>query len=86
MKVSATLSEREIQIIKLLAWGATYKTISNMLMISEKTTANHVRMIYKKLGLTKVNELSAWYFCTTYNIALTDSPITNQKLQISATV
>lgn len=75
MKEAATLSGRETEVTKLIAWGATKKQVANMLSISERTVENHTRAIFKKVGVTKSNELSAWWFCTRYNIPFSESPI-----------
>ena len=45
------LTEREIEILKLLASGAANKEIAYRLRISEKTVRNHVSKIYEKLGV-----------------------------------
>lgn len=74
MKEAATLSERETEVAKLIAWGGAKKQIAQMLSISERTVENHTRMIFKKVGVTKSNELSAWWFCSTYHIPFSESP------------
>lgn len=79
MKEAATLSKRETEIAELIAWGASKKEIANRLSISERTVENHTRMIYSKVGVSKSNELSAWWFCQTYNIPSTESPNANIK-------
>jgi two-component system NarL family response regulator len=43
------LTDREVQVIKLIADGKTNKEIANTLSISEKTVKNHVRNIFQKL-------------------------------------
>lgn len=75
MKVAATLSPRETQIAELIAWGSTKKDIANRFLLSERTIENHTRAIYKKVGVSKANELSAWWFCVKYKISFTDSPL-----------
>jgi two-component system NarL family response regulator len=45
------LTDREIQVIKLIADGKTNKEIANSLTISEKTVKNHVRNIFQKLDV-----------------------------------
>lgn len=75
MNISAHLTKREIQITELIAWGATKKDVANKLFISERTAENHNRNIYEKTGVTKVNELSAWYFCFKFNISIDLSPL-----------
>lgn len=65
---TATLTKRESEVAELIAWGATKKEVANKLHVSERTIENHARSIYEKTGVTKSNELSAWWFCKTYQI------------------
>jgi len=51
------LSEREIDVIKLVASGATNKEVSDKLFISSRTVETHRRNIMDKLGLNNVAEL-----------------------------
>jgi DNA-binding CsgD family transcriptional regulator len=71
----ATLTKREAEIAELLAWGATKKDVANRLFVSERTVENHTRNIFEKIGVTKVNELSAWWFCKHFNISSSLSPL-----------
>ena len=75
MNASAVLTKRETQIAELFAWGAAKKDVSRMLFISERTVDNHATNIYEKIGCSKVNELSAWWFCTRYDISFDLSPL-----------
>lgn len=84
MKEAATLSPRENQIAELIAWGSSKKEIANRLVLSERTIENHTRAIYKKTGVTKSNELSAWWFCKRYKISFTDSPLLHGVLFASS--
>ena len=68
------LTKRESEIAELFAWGATKKDIANRLYISERTVENHARNIFEKTRCTKVNELSAWWFCMTFHISFELSP------------
>lgn len=86
MKAAATLSTRETEVARLIAWGMTKKEIANVLLITERTVENHTRAIFKKVGVTKSNELSAWWFCTNYNIPFSESPVLNHQLQKTATL
>jgi DNA-binding NarL/FixJ family response regulator len=45
------LTNREIEILKLLANGMANKQIAYRLKISEKTVRNHVSNMYEKLGI-----------------------------------
>jgi len=51
------LTTREIEIINLIAKGATYKSIGELLFISDKTVAKHVRNIFEKVDVKKQVEL-----------------------------
>jgi DNA-binding CsgD family transcriptional regulator len=69
------LTDREEQIVTLLAWGAAIKEVADDLQISYKTVDNTLQKVYKKLRVGKLNELSAWYFCTHFHISMDLSPI-----------
>lgn len=51
------LSEREGQILKLIARGNTVNIIANKLYISPHTVNTHIRHIYDKVGIHKRGEL-----------------------------
>ena len=74
------LTKRETEIAELFAWGASKKDIANRLYISERTVENHARNIYVKIGCQKVNELSAWWFCTNFHISFDLSPLTRRAI------
>lgn len=46
------LTDREEQILRLIAHGLTNKEISCNLSISESTVENHIHHIYEKLGIS----------------------------------
>lgn len=75
MDIHAQLTKRETQIAELIAWGATKKDVANRLFISERTAENHTRHIFEKTQVTKMNELSAWWFCKNFDISIDLSPI-----------
>ena len=83
MKVNASLTRRESQIAELIAWGAAKKEIALQLFISERTVENTARHIYEKTEVTKAAELSAWWFCKTFNIAFTLSPLKRQIVAVA---
>lgn len=78
----AELTKRESEIAELFAWGASKKDIANRLYISERTVENHTRNIYDKTGCSKVNELSAWWFCTKFHISFDLSPLKRKTISM----
>ncbi len=54
------LSERELEILKLIGQGCDNLTISELLCISDRTVRNHASSIYNKLGFHTRAELVAW--------------------------
>lgn len=79
----ATLTKREAEIAEMIAWGATKKDVARQLYLSARTVENHARNIYAKTGCTKANELSAWWFCTTYHIPFSLSPLKRKVLSVA---
>jgi DNA-binding CsgD family transcriptional regulator len=47
-----SLTQRELEVLQLLAEGATNNEISGRLFISPKTTKNHLAAIFQKLDVT----------------------------------
>lgn len=82
MNERAKLTKREAEIAEMFAWGATKKDVANHLYLSERTVENHARNIYEKTGCTKVNELSAWWFCTTFHISFALSPLKRKVMAV----
>jgi ATP/maltotriose-dependent transcriptional regulator MalT len=56
------LSERELQVLHLLAAGKTNRAIGDELFISEKTVARHVSNIFDKLGVSSRSAATAWAY------------------------
>jgi DNA-binding NarL/FixJ family response regulator len=54
------LSEREREVLQLVARGYTYRQAATELFIAEKTVENHVRNILGKLHLSRRAELIRW--------------------------
>ena len=76
------LTTRERQIAELLAWGASAKEVPDLLVakyggreISVYTVRNIVANIFTKLQISKVSELSAWWFCQYEGVDSSHSPI-----------
>ena len=53
---SNTLSEREVQILKMVSTGATNKSIGKELFLSVRTVEAHVHKIFQKLGVSSRTE------------------------------
>ena len=48
----AGLSQRQIEVLRLLAQGLTIKQVAAQLVIAPKTADNHIQHIYNKIGVT----------------------------------
>ena len=55
-----SLSERERQILRLMADGASNKEISSKLNLAESTVEKHLEKIYEKLGVTSRPKAVLW--------------------------
>jgi DNA-binding NarL/FixJ family response regulator len=62
----AGLSEREVEVVRLLARGASNQEIANELFISVKTVANHLTSIFAKTGT--VNRVGAAAFAINHGL------------------
>ena len=56
------LTQRELEVLVLLARGKTNRVIANELFISEKTVASHVSHIFTKLGVTSRSAATAYAY------------------------
>ena len=54
------MTEREREVLALVARGYTNKQIAEALYVSEKTARNHVSHILEKLGLARRSEAAAF--------------------------
>ncbi len=54
------LSDRERQVLQLIARGYTYREVAAELRISIKTVESHVSAVLRKLQLSNRNELTRW--------------------------
>ncbi len=56
----AGLTEREVEVLRLLAEGLTYHQIANHLVISPRTVNRHLSTIYGKLNVTSRHAATHW--------------------------
>jgi DNA-binding CsgD family transcriptional regulator len=56
------LTQRELEILRLVARGRTNRAIAQELIISEKTVASHVSHIFTKLGVTSRSAATAYAY------------------------
>jgi DNA-binding NarL/FixJ family response regulator len=54
------LSDREREVLQLIARGYTYREVGEELFISIKTVESHVSSVLRKLQLSNRNELTRW--------------------------
>jgi HD-GYP domain-containing protein (c-di-GMP phosphodiesterase class II) len=66
----ARLSNREVEILRLVARGASHKEIAEQLVIARKTASNHVERIYAKIGVS--NRAMAALFAVKHGLLSTD--------------
>ena len=57
---AADLSDREREVLQLLAQGRANGDIADLLFISENTVRNHLANAYAKIGVTTAREAVAW--------------------------
>jgi DNA-binding NarL/FixJ family response regulator len=60
VSLPAPLTGRELQVLRLMARGATNTEISELLGISHHTVKSHVIHIFNKLGVDDRTEASVW--------------------------
>ena len=58
------LTERENEILELIAEGLTNREIAHILWISESTVENHTHHIYEKLGVANRAQAVAYAYRT----------------------
>jgi len=59
---AGSLSEREAQVLRLVAAGKTNRDVAEALFISEKTVARHLSNIFDKLGVSSRTGATAWAY------------------------
>jgi DNA-binding CsgD family transcriptional regulator len=56
------LSPRELEVLRLLATGATNRAVADQLFLSERTVARHVSNIFGKLGVSSRAAATAYAY------------------------
>jgi DNA-binding NarL/FixJ family response regulator len=56
------LSDRENEVLGLLAQGLSYKMVANQLGVSYSTVNTHTKHIYDKLHISSLGEVISWYY------------------------
>jgi DNA-binding CsgD family transcriptional regulator len=69
----AGLTQREIEVLRLLARGLSNKEIAQRLVISPKTVGNHVEHIYTKIDAT--NRAGASLFAIQRGLLPEEGPV-----------
>jgi DNA-binding CsgD family transcriptional regulator len=66
---AANLTCRELDVLRLLAWGLSNRLLARRLGISEKTVKNHLGSIYFKIGATDRTQAALY----AQHVGLTDA-------------
>jgi DNA-binding NarL/FixJ family response regulator len=61
-KDTHTLTDREIQVLQLLAEGSSYKMVAHQLNISYHTVNAYTKKIYEKLHVSSLGEAISYYY------------------------
>jgi predicted ATPase/DNA-binding CsgD family transcriptional regulator len=70
------LTEREGEVVALIAQGLSNKQIAARLVISSRTAESHVRHILNKLGLDSRTQIAAWKNAGSFTVSeLRESPV-----------
>ena len=56
------LSDRELQVLQMLAQGHSYKMVADKLFLSFHTVNSHAKHIYEKLHVSSLGEAIAYYY------------------------
>ena len=64
----AGLTERELDVLRLLSRGLTIKQMAAQLVISEKTVDSHIQHIYNKIGVS--TRAGATLFAIEHNLVV----------------
>ena len=62
VETPSPLSNKEKEVLQLLAEGLSYKMIANVLRLSYSTVNSHIKHIYQKLKISSVGGAIAYYY------------------------
>jgi DNA-binding NarL/FixJ family response regulator len=61
-RAPGALTEREVEVLRLVSTGLTNRRVAGRLSLSEKTVARHLSNIYGKLGLSSRAAATAYAY------------------------
>jgi len=79
MESTATLSERETEIVEMIAKGKSKKEIADELNLSVRTVENHTRNAFIKTGCRKSTELVFWFLSNHRSLTNSQNPQQNDN-------
>jgi DNA-binding NarL/FixJ family response regulator len=62
MRQPAGLTEREVEVLRLIASGRSNKEVAAQLLLSAKTVSRHLTNIFNKIGVTSRAAATAFAF------------------------
>ncbi len=65
-KIEHPLTDREIEVLQLLADGLSYKMVADKMNISIHTVNTHAKRIYEKIHVSSLGEAIAYYYKNLY--------------------
>jgi DNA-binding NarL/FixJ family response regulator len=66
-KIQHPLTDREVEVLQLLADGLSYKMVADAMNISVHTVNTHAKRIYEKIHVSSLGEAIAYYYKNLYN-------------------
>jgi DNA-binding CsgD family transcriptional regulator len=59
---SGGLTDRQMEVLRLIAAGRTSRELADALVLSERTIERHIADIYRKIGARNRAEATTWLF------------------------
>ena len=82
--VITALSEREMEIVRLVAFGLSNCAVGQRLSLSESTVKNHLVRVYEKLGISTRIELILYILSYHQSPESEENEIAEQTFNMSA--